>query len=159
MNLPPYSNFPKLKTERLILDQITLAHLEEFTPLAVYSSHKELTPEQLILRTESLYQNGETINWGVFLNEHLVGYLGFYRGFKDGIGEIGFGLHPDYWGKAIMLEASLEVMKFGWETIGLNKITAYTLPENEKSKKLIKKLGLVPSGIQHEELDVFEIIR
>jgi hypothetical protein len=43
-------------------------------------------------------------------------------------GQIGYELHPDYWGKGLMTEAVRAVVACGHETFGLNRIDAWTLP-------------------------------
>jgi ribosomal-protein-alanine N-acetyltransferase len=55
--------------------------------------------------------------------------------------EIGYELFPDFQGKGIMQEATLKVIDFGIQHIGLNSIEAYTHCENQSSTRLLKKLN------------------
>jgi ribosomal-protein-alanine N-acetyltransferase len=60
-------------------------------------------------------------------------------------GEIGYELHPYYWGKGLMTEAVRAVVACGHETFGLNRIDAWTLPGNGASDRVLEK-----SGFRHE---------
>jgi ribosomal-protein-alanine N-acetyltransferase len=61
-------------------------------------------------------------------------------------GEIGYELHPYYWGKGLMTEAVRAVVACGHETFGLNRIDAWTLPGNGASDRVLEK-----SGFRHAE--------
>jgi [ribosomal protein S5]-alanine N-acetyltransferase len=60
-------------------------------------------------------------------------------------GEIGYELHPDYWGKGLMTEAVRAVVACGHQTFRLNRIDAWTLPGNGASDRVLEK-----SGFRHE---------
>lgn len=56
--------------------------------------------------------------------------------------DIGFAMLPDYEGKGFGYEASEAVLRLAKEKFNLKKIVAITLPTNQNSIKLLKKLGL-----------------
>jgi ribosomal-protein-alanine N-acetyltransferase len=60
-------------------------------------------------------------------------------------GEIGYELHPDYWGKGLMTEAVRAIVACGHDTFRLNRIDAWTLPGNAASDRVLEK-----SGFRHE---------
>ena len=60
-------------------------------------------------------------------------------------GEIGYELHPDYWGKGLMTEAVGPWSRAAIETFRLNRIDAWTLPGNAASDRVLEK-----SGFQYE---------
>ena len=60
-------------------------------------------------------------------------------------GQIGYELHPDYWGKGLMTEAVRAVVACGHETFRLNRIDAWTMPGNAASDRVLEK-----SGFQYE---------
>lgn len=56
--------------------------------------------------------------------------------------DIGFAFLPAYWGKGYAYEAAAAVMTYGEEVLGLNRIVAITSLDNDRSAKLLEKLGL-----------------
>jgi RimJ/RimL family protein N-acetyltransferase len=56
--------------------------------------------------------------------------------------DIGFAFLPVYWGKGYGYEAASAVMAYGGKALGLNRIVAITSPDNDRSVKLLEKLGL-----------------
>ncbi|MGH8109321.1 MAG: GNAT family N-acetyltransferase [Arenimonas sp.] len=56
--------------------------------------------------------------------------------------DIGFALHPDYWGKGYAMEAAQACMDYAKDQIGLDRLVAICLPENQSSIKLLRALGM-----------------
>ncbi|HKP47120.1 MAG TPA: GNAT family N-acetyltransferase [Pyrinomonadaceae bacterium] len=56
--------------------------------------------------------------------------------------DIGFAFLPAYWGQGYALEAAAATMEYAAHTLGLNRILAITSLDNERSIKLLEKLGL-----------------
>ncbi|MFC4349425.1 GNAT family N-acetyltransferase [Kordiimonas lipolytica] len=57
--------------------------------------------------------------------------------------DIGFTFLPDHMRMGYGFESAAAVLKFGRETLGMERILAIVNPENAKSIGLIEKLGLV----------------
>lgn len=57
--------------------------------------------------------------------------------------EIGWRLIPDAWGKGIAQEASRIWLRFGFETLQLDEIVSFTALQNERSQKVMERLGMV----------------
>ena len=55
--------------------------------------------------------------------------------------DIGFVLHPDYWGKGVMQEVVPAVINFGFQKTKLRLIIGEAMPKNKKSIKLMEKFG------------------
>ncbi|WP_331459319.1 GNAT family N-acetyltransferase [Paenibacillus sp. FJAT-27812] len=55
--------------------------------------------------------------------------------------EVGFDLSKRYWGKGLMFEAMKVVIDFGFSKMGLTIVDATVEPENERSIRLLRKLG------------------
>ena len=55
--------------------------------------------------------------------------------------DIGFAFLPLFWGQGYALESSAAVMNYSREVLGLDYIAAITTPTNERSIKLLEKLG------------------
>jgi RimJ/RimL family protein N-acetyltransferase len=56
--------------------------------------------------------------------------------------DIGFAFLPAYWGQGYAYEAAAAVMEFSGAVLGLDRIVAITSPHNDRSAKLLEKLGL-----------------
>lgn len=70
------------------------------------------------------------------------------------MGEIGYCYHRSTWGKGVASEAALAVMKFGFEDLGLHKITATCDPTNYGSAKVLLKAGMKLEGFLSKHLYV-----
>ncbi|MDP3581877.1 MAG: GNAT family N-acetyltransferase [Ignavibacteria bacterium] len=55
--------------------------------------------------------------------------------------DIGFVLHPDYWGKGVTQEVIPAVINFGLQKVKLKYIIGEAMPKNLKSIKLMEKFG------------------
>lgn len=74
----------------------------------------------------------------------LVGLsqVGFEASFTPAV-EIGWRLNSKYHGKGYAAEAARAVMQFGFEKLGLKEIVSFTVPENQASRCVMEKLGMV----------------
>lgn len=57
-------------------------------------------------------------------------------------GEIGFALHPDAQGQGLAAEAARAVLRLGFDELGLHRITATCIAGNDRSARLLSRLGL-----------------
>ena len=55
---------------------------------------------------------------------------------------IGYELDSRYWGKGYATEAGREIVRFGFEELGMHRIYATTLAANVGSAKVLAKLGM-----------------
>lgn len=56
--------------------------------------------------------------------------------------EVGYRLHPEYWGKGLATEGGRASLEHGFETLGLDRIIGIFMPENVASGRVMDKLGL-----------------
>jgi len=72
--------------------------------------------------------------------------------------EIYYLIGREYWGKGYAKEATVALLDYGFNVIGLNEIVAIHKPDNIASKKVIENMGLkfkyIIEGLP-EELDFF----
>lgn len=66
--------------------------------------------------------------------------------------DIGYWVRRDFWGKGIASEATNGLLEFGFNTLGLNKITATASPENLGSLRVLEKVGMVKEGYLKEDM-------
>ena len=73
-----------------------------------------------------------------------AGYTGRHRSeFPAPDGEIGYALHPDFWGRGLMTEAVRELLRLGFEELGLASVWCSHYEENHRSRRVIEKSGLI----------------
>jgi len=103
--------------------------------------------EEFIQLVESLLISNEGITWVMALKEapeKMIGNVGIWRFMKEHYrGELGYVLHPRFQGKGYMLEAFSEVIKYGFETLGLHSLEANVNPFNLPSIKLLERNNFI----------------
>jgi RimJ/RimL family protein N-acetyltransferase len=66
--------------------------------------------------------------------------------------ELGYWLGEAYWGKGYATEAAREVLRYGFEDLGLHRVFATHFGHNPASGRILKKLGMHHEGCQREHL-------
>ena len=160
-----FSKIPQLDTERLILRRMKpsdseamfdYAKRDKVTEYLAWSPHKsEDYTRQYLEYISRHYAIGDFYDWAVVDRESgkMIGTCGFTRfDFQNDSAEIGYVLNPDFWGREIALEAAREVMRFGFETLALNRIEAKFLSGNDSSFKVMQKLGMSFEGTRRSAM-------
>jgi len=55
--------------------------------------------------------------------------------------EVGWALHPDYWGRGYATEAGAAAVRYGFDELEVEKLFSCILPENHRSQAVAKRLG------------------
>ena len=66
--------------------------------------------------------------------------------------EVGYVLNPEYWGKGIATEALERVLQFGFEELHLHRIEAKFMQGNERSRRVMEKVGMSIEGVLRESM-------
>jgi ribosomal-protein-alanine N-acetyltransferase len=151
-----FSPFPVLTTERLRLRQISETDVNEIfflrsdeRVMRYIDKAPARTPEdayEFIRKTSELEKSADAVTWAICLKEDskLLGIICLWNIKKEHYrAEVGYNLHPDYWGKGIMQEAIQEVINFGFKVMKLHSIEANINPDNEASIRLLEKNNFV----------------
>ena len=72
---------------------------------------------------------------------HVIGNVHFVNAAEGYVAEIGYVLHPDYWGLGLMTEAMHAITNFAFNDIGLALLRAVTATHNYASINLLKRCG------------------
>jgi RimJ/RimL family protein N-acetyltransferase len=59
--------------------------------------------------------------------------------------EIGWRLSREYWDRGYATEGAQAALRFGFETLELEQIVAFTVPGNLRSRRVMEKIGMVYS--------------
>jgi len=92
-------------------------------------------------------KNYEELGFGPYLvkvksNGVPIGMCGLFRREILDDPDIGFAFLPEYAGKGYGYEAALAVIAYSRNVFGLTRLLGITDPENQKSIRLLEKLGL-----------------
>ena len=117
-----------------------------------------LTREQSVACLKRLQRNIDANGWGLWAVEiegALAGFTGlaapaFEAHFRPCI-EIGWRFHHRFWGHGYALEASRLAVGFAFESLRLKEVVSFTARLNERSERLMQRLGMT-----HSRLDDFE---
>ena len=155
--------FPVLRTERVCLrapadeDILPLLRISQdedvmqFYGVEAYKTEFEARKEVDWMRR--IFEEDEGIRWVITLRDHpgYIGDIGMDKySKKHSRAELGFKLRKEYWRQGIMTEALTQVLNYGFEVIGLNRIEALVDPRNEVSSKLLERNGFKSEGVLRE---------
>lgn len=172
-----FSFYPVLCTRRLVLRRVLPSDADDimcfrgdyevtkYNQGAAYKSIAQVS--ELIASMDSDFASKSALRWGITISaEHaaqldgnkslradqvigMVGYNYWHRG--DRRASVGVELRHDVWGKGYMQESLTAVLAFGFTEMSLNRIEASVSAHNERSLKMLKKLGFVQEGVQREQ--------
>ncbi len=66
--------------------------------------------------------------------------------------ELGYWLGLPYWGQGYATEAGRELLRYGFEDLGLHRVFASHFKQNPSSGRILVKLGMRHEGCQREHL-------
>ena len=160
-----FSQIPILQTERLTLRKLTprdaadmydYAHREDVTRYLTWKPHPDLAYSREYLEyLQGRYAGGMYYDWGIIdrADNKMIGTCGFtsFTCTHDKA-EIGYVIHPDYWGKGIAPEAVKTIIDFGFENLHLHRIEAKFIKGNDRSLRVMEKVGMTFEGYEREAM-------
>ncbi len=147
---------PELTTERLALRGWTTADRE---PHAAMNADPEVMrhfPAVLDAAASDALFERVTVHWaehgfGLWAVERrddgrFLGFTGLTRPsfeahFTPAV-EVGWRFARDAWGHGYATEAARAALRFGFETVGLDEIVSFTVPANERSWRVMERIGM-----------------
>lgn len=149
---------PLIETDRLMLRALevedSLALFDYFSKELVMQYY-DLSPfksiEEAIEMINTWHkrtERGEGYRWGITLKDStVIGTCGFHNISKEhNRAELGYDLHPDYWGKGIATEACAALIEHGFEQLQYHRIEAYIDPLHTASRRVLHKVGMKTEG-------------
>jgi RimJ/RimL family protein N-acetyltransferase len=142
-----------LETERLYLRQWVPDDWLRFRPLATdprvthylgtgYPWRDKQIRDFIDRQAQRFHTRGWAL-WGVIhrADSALIGFCGFGDCFPPD-NEIGWRLLPEYWGQGLATEAAKEVLRYGFEVLGFDRVVSVAHRDNRRSIRVMEKLGL-----------------
>ena len=152
--------FPQLETERLRLRELTVNDAERV--LACFSNELVIRyygqdkmtrmeeAEDIIHFFTRNFHEKRGVRWGIERKgtNEVIGTIGLNAlVMKHKRAEIGYELHPDYWGLGYASESLTAVLSYGFKQLELTRIGAVVFLENEASSRLLLNQGFQREGI------------
>lgn len=160
-----FSDIPTLTTERLTLrgmrrgdaeDMFEYASRADVTEFLLWSEHKSVAYTAEYLKyVESRYALGDFFDWAVTVKADgkMIGTCGYAKiDTVNNSGEIGYVLNPSYHHLGYGVEAASEVIRFGFEVLGLHRIEARFMEGNDPSRRLMERLGMSFEGFERDSV-------
>jgi [ribosomal protein S5]-alanine N-acetyltransferase len=156
---PKARSFPVLATRQLTLRAPTHADgpayfaLLSIPEVTRFSNVPDAAPNQRVERLlkwmGKLHAAGKGCAWIIEYRtpKIVIGAIRFnWFDKKWKCGEIGYELHPAFWGRGLMTEAVSAVVTCGHDVFGLNRVEAWTLRGNPASDRVLEKAGFRYEG-------------
>ena len=80
-------------------------------------------------------------------SQEFIGWCGLWRLKESGEIEVGYALKPKFQGRGFATEAAEVFLRYGFGELLFEKIVAVTRPENERSRRVMERLGMEYDGI------------
>lgn len=104
--------------------------------------------EGAILDFQNAFADKTGIRWAIVTTDtdRIIGDLGFRLDALNLSARVGYRLAPSHWGRGIASRAAGVVVRYGFETLALNRIEAGVNVANERSIRVLEKLGFQREG-------------
>jgi RimJ/RimL family protein N-acetyltransferase len=146
---------PILHTARLTLRPFTMndapaihrlagAYEVALNTLLIPHPYPEGAAEEWIGRHQADFDENRIHHFALDVGE-LVGAMALVMK-GDGIAEIGYWIGVPFWGRGYATEAAAEVVRYGFEKCGLQRIFAGHFTRNAASGRVLQKVGMQYEG-------------
>ncbi|MDF2612825.1 MAG: acetyltransferase [Clostridia bacterium] len=154
------------ETKRLILRPYIMQDAE-----AVYNVLKRKEVYRTTLAIPHPYPRGNAEWWIHFVSKNMAYHLSYEFGVFDkssgryignaglanlskqnNSGELTYFIDPDEWGLGYATEAVESILKFGFNTLGLERIIGRCMTCNVASQRVMEKNGLLFEGLARHEV-------
>ena len=165
----PKAELPeRLETECLVLRVRTVADAEDIFD---YASLPEVAypagfPPVKTLEDEVYYlehilpernqKENLPAGYGIVVKgtDKVIGSVDFNHRHADNVLELGYTLHPDYWGRGYVPEAAFALIDLAFKDLGLHKIELTCFGYNVQSQRVAEKLGFTLEARIRERKDI-----
>lgn len=104
--------------------------------------------EKMIAEYNGRREKGEGINFGIWYQAKLIGYVSFAYIDKDRRkGRLAYWLDSDYQGNGIITKSCKRLVAYGFNDLNLQRIEINCAEGNNKSRGIPERLGFTEEGI------------
>ena len=151
-----------LETERLVLRAWTPDDAEQMYeyaksplvgPAASWKPHESIDETRAYLA--QTIEDDDT--WALVLKgeNRVIGSVGLHATRVDTVRELGYVMHPDFWGNGYMHEAVQAALRFAFTTLGLTAVRVRHNPDNARSRNVIQRSGFQYDGTVRQDSEDF----
>lgn len=154
----------KIKSDRIILKELNHEDLHficrmEREPLVYFYEEDEKPNKDDILkkyakriaRMEQTPEEYLIFIISVFPHEIPIGQIFIQLNWEEmREWEIGYQLHPDYWGNGYATESVKLLLQYSFEKLNAHKVVGFCNAHNKKSAKLMERVGMNRDGVLRE---------
>ena len=97
-------------------------------------------------------ERGDGQDFVVLQDSQVIGRVAFWMG-----NEIGFLFSRAVWGKGYAQEAMIAVLRYGFAQLGFTSVRADVDPNNERSLKLLERVGFQRTGYAERTFKIGEV--
>jgi [ribosomal protein S5]-alanine N-acetyltransferase len=100
------------------------------------------------------FVDGEAMTFAIIVTEHdlLVGAIGLHLSSVNRYAEVGYWIGKSFWNHGYATEATVAVIAYGFEKLGLNRIQARHMTKNPPSGRVMQKAGMKFEGILRQSI-------
>ncbi len=162
---PIGDNRPKLATKRLLLRPFELSDQDAVFRICserevarntrtIPHPYPRAQAEHWIKQHVDLWATGKAAIFATCLKStgQLVAAIGLEINEKDQNAELGYWVDKNCWGQGICTEAAREVVRYGFESLALNKIHAHYMASNPGSGRVMEKIGMKKEGVLNRHI-------
>ncbi len=159
---PPVLDTPRLTLRRMLRrdseDMFAYARDPAVSEFLLWQPHEsEAYTRRYLNYLQSRYRSGDFHDWAVVWREsgRMIGTCGFTQfNLEANSAEIGYVLARPYWGIGIAPEAARAVLRFGFRELRLHRIEAHYMIGNDRSRRVMEKIGMRFEGVRRDSLHV-----
>ena len=143
----------ELRTERLLLrpmrlrDVVDVYEYSQDEEWGRYSNPHTLDYVEWFVAKNVMAPWDTGPRFSIVIDANVVGGIGLEIDKANKIAEVGYSIAREHWGKGYVPEAAREVLRWGFEDLGLAKIYAHAHAENKRSWRVMEKLGMTREGL------------
>ena len=156
---------PEIETERLLLRPFRLTDAPDIMRLAgdrdvalntleIPHPYEAGMAEEWIATHQKGYIEDKIANFAVVIKSEgtLIGAVGLEIERRHKRAILGYWIGKPYWGNGYATEAAGAVVRFGFEELGLNRISAGHFRRNPASGRVMQKIGMKHEGLKRKDL-------
>jgi RimJ/RimL family protein N-acetyltransferase len=157
---------PELETERLVLGALRSDDAPELerlcgareiadTTISIPHPYSRADADWFITRQLDAWARGDELALGVRRRQdgRLVGCVSLREIDRVHLqAELGFWIGVPYWGQGYATEAAQAILRYGFETLGLNRVYAHHMARNPASGRVLERTGMQHEGVLRQRV-------
>lgn len=148
----------QIETKRLILRPVVLEDAEDMFAYAsdeettkfVFEQHRNLMETKISIANYFMKEPLGKYAIEYKENHQMIGTVDLRVNTNAGLGELGYTLSKNYWGKGLMPEACEVLLQLGFEKLRLVRIEAIHDLRNHKSGRVMEKIGMTKESTLYD---------